>query len=449
MRLRMKFAENKGDFEPDVSPATSVSGASRETASGPRRLRVLISAFACEPYQGSEPEVGWQWAAQMARFHDVTVLTQGKNRANIERALEELRPDQSLPKFIYFDRAKWLQKLRRRPAGLRIYCLLWHRSARHLIRKLHSANRFELMHHVTIAGFRSPTAIWARTVCTVWGPVGGIENFPLQLLPLQHLPTVLHEITRNLHNQVQLLPFNSLSRRVDSMTVTLASTREMQIAFEKLGYAVRVMPTIGLRTCEIPFQPRVPRSGPLKLLFVGNLIALKGVHLAIEALAASGTKATLTLIGSGYLRAAMEKRAGRLGISSRVKFRGRVPREEVIKSYQEFDALLFPCIHDTGGYAGIEAMCQELPVICLDAGGPAIAVQEGSGIKVPIGSRSEVIAGLAAAIRRYDQDRRLLLEHGRNARQVVLRNYDWDKKGEQLSAIYEEAVAKWNSRTDG
>jgi glycosyltransferase involved in cell wall biosynthesis len=431
--------------EPGALAAIDASGGVHPGASGPHRLRVLISAFACEPYQGSEPEVGWQWASQMARFHEVTVLTQSKNRANIERALEELRPHQPLPNFLYFDRAKWLQKLRRRPWGLRIYCMLWHKSARQYIRQLHRAKPFDLMHHVTIAGYRAPTAVWARTACTVWGPVGGIENFPLRLLPLQHLPTLLHETTRNLHNQLQLLPFNSLSRRADAMTVTLASTNEMQTAFEKLGYAVRVMPTIGLRTAEIPFLPRGLRQEPLRLLFVGNLIALKGVHLAVEALAASGTDASLSLVGSGYFQTAIQKRANQLGIGPRVVFQGRLSREKVIEIYREYDALLFPAIHDTGGYACIEAMCQELPVICLDAGGPAIAVQEGSGVKVPVGSRSEIIAGLAAAIRRYDQDRQLLLEHGRNARQTVLRNYDWDKKGEQLSAVYQEAVAKWNS----
>ncbi len=51
------------------------------------RLKVLMSAYACEPGKGSEPEVGWQWAMRMARFHDVTVLTRANNRAAIEPAV--------------------------------------------------------------------------------------------------------------------------------------------------------------------------------------------------------------------------------------------------------------------------------------------------------------------------------------------------------------------------
>src|SRR5207248_4484694 len=128
----------------------------------------------------------------------------------------------------------------------------------------------------------------------------------------------------------------------------------------------------------------------------------------------------------------------------RVKFLGRLPRHEVIEAYPKFDVLVFPSFHDTGGYAVIEAMCNGLPVICLDSGGPAIAVRKDNGVKVPIGSHAAVVAGLSAAIQAYDRDRRLLLEHSRNARQTVLELYDWDKKGEQLALVYKEATSSPN-----
>ena len=107
--------------------------------------------------------------------------------------------------------------------------------------------------------------------------------------------------------------------------------------------------------------------------------------------------------------------------------------------YPEFDVFLFASLHDTGGYAVIEAMFNELPVICLDCGGPAVSVRETCGVKVPLTQRAEVIAGLADGIRQYDQDRQRLAEHGRAAREVVIQEYDWDNKGEQMNRVYEEA----------
>ena len=48
-----------------------------------QRLNVLLSAYACEPGQGSEPEVGWQWALNLAKFHEVTVITRANNREGL------------------------------------------------------------------------------------------------------------------------------------------------------------------------------------------------------------------------------------------------------------------------------------------------------------------------------------------------------------------------------
>src|SRR5262249_16072891 len=159
---------------------------------------------------------------------------------------------------------------------------------------------------------------------------------PLQLLPWSSLPALVAEMGRNLHNAMQRSRFNVLPQRLEATTVTLASTLDMQELFRRLGYKVPLMPTIGLRTADLSYQERVPAQGPLKLLFVGKIIALKGLHLAIDALAASGTDATLTVFGEGPLQGAMERRANRLGLSQRLKFKGRRPREEVLKAYAQF-----------------------------------------------------------------------------------------------------------------
>ena len=51
-------------------------------------MRLLLSAYACEPGRGSEPGVGWNWAIALAALgHDVWVLTRANNRDRIEQAL--------------------------------------------------------------------------------------------------------------------------------------------------------------------------------------------------------------------------------------------------------------------------------------------------------------------------------------------------------------------------
>ena len=64
-----------------------------------RRLRVLLSAYACIPGWGTEPGVGWHTARLMARHHDVWVLTYAGFRRAIEAELAE-RPVPGLH-FVY------------------------------------------------------------------------------------------------------------------------------------------------------------------------------------------------------------------------------------------------------------------------------------------------------------------------------------------------------------
>ena len=45
-----------------------------------RELRVLLSAYTFRPNRGSEPGIGWNVAQDVARHHDIWVLTQDNDR---------------------------------------------------------------------------------------------------------------------------------------------------------------------------------------------------------------------------------------------------------------------------------------------------------------------------------------------------------------------------------
>ena len=71
-------------------------------------MRVLVSAYACEPGKGSEPGVGWNWARMIAQDHETWVLTRSNNRAPIEAALAA-DPQPNL-RFIYVAPPRWLTR---------------------------------------------------------------------------------------------------------------------------------------------------------------------------------------------------------------------------------------------------------------------------------------------------------------------------------------------------
>ena len=231
----------------------------------------------------------------------------------------------------------------------------------------------------------------------------------------------------------------TLRRRAAKATVVIASTQETAGAIARGGIGGKILPTIGIHLRDFPPQ-EAPPADHLRLLFAGRLLYWKGVELALRALHASGANARLDFIGDGRFRKSAEALSSELGLADRVRFRGQIPRAEMLQRYGEYDAMLFPSLHDTGGFVLLEAMATTLPVICLDCAGPALVVTEECGIRVPLGTRADVIAHLATAIRRYAEDPALRRTHGQRARVHVGEHYEWDRKGEAMNTIYEEVL---------
>ncbi len=85
-------------------------------------MKLLLSAYACEPSKGSEPGVGWNWAqALFRRGYNVHVITRSNNRVDIE-SVGKRQPN---PCFHYHDLPKWARFWKYWPGGIYLYYLLW------------------------------------------------------------------------------------------------------------------------------------------------------------------------------------------------------------------------------------------------------------------------------------------------------------------------------------
>ena len=144
-------------------------------------MRILISAYACEPERGSEPGCGWNWSCAAARSHDVWVLTRANNRPGIEVALAAM-PQRRLH-FVYVDLPLWARFWKRGGLGVRIYYVLWQVAAARAARRLHRAHEFDVVHHLTFANMWLPALVCMTRAPFVLGPIAGGQRVPLQLYP--------------------------------------------------------------------------------------------------------------------------------------------------------------------------------------------------------------------------------------------------------------------------
>jgi glycosyltransferase involved in cell wall biosynthesis len=136
------------------------------------------------------------------------------------------------------------------------------------------------------------------------------------------------------------------------------------------------------------------------LAFAGRLGPQKAVGVLLDALA-DAREVTLVIAGDGPERATLERRAGELGLGSRVRFLGSVPREEVLRLFGAADASVLPSAWENFPHTVVEALAVGCPVIATAVGGVPEVVQDGvNGLLVPPGDPEALRDG----IRRFFSD---------------------------------------------
>ncbi len=413
--------------------------ASGRSTEGRARMRVLLSAYACEPHKGSEPGVGWNMARTLARHHDVWVLTRANNRPSIERELSGPGATASGPRFVYYDLPPWARWWKRGQRGVQAYYYLWQIGIYPTAARLHREIGFDLIHHVTFGKYWAPSLLALLPVPFVWGPVGGGESAPKSFWTSFSLRGQVHEGLREAgrwlgeHDRLVRLT----ARR---SALAFAKTESTAERLRRLGARhVHVLSDVGLPLTEIDDLGRLsPASDPpVRFISIGNLLDLKGFHLAIHAFAGCNLRdAQYWIVGEGPARAGLQRLAEAVGCAARITFWGRLPRAETLRRLAASHVLVHPCLHESGGGVCVEAMAVGRPVICLDLGGPALQVTEETGVKVPAGRPRQAVRDLAEAMRRLARDPHLRQRMGEAGRRRSLAMFQWEHKGELLDTMY-------------
>jgi glycosyltransferase involved in cell wall biosynthesis len=105
------------------------------------------------------------------------------------------------------------------------------------------------------------------------------------------------------------------------------------------------------------------------LLSVGNLIELKGHHLAIEALTGLQKNSILVIVGVGPDLASLKELAKARGLTQRVRFVGQVPNEQLKWWYSAADVLVLCSSREGWANVLLESMACGSPVVATNIGG--------------------------------------------------------------------------------
>ena len=417
-------------------------------------MKVFAIAFACEPNRTSEPGVGWNVVGELAKRHELTVLTRCNNRDSIE-AYMAAHPDSPHGKihWEYYDLAEWFHRLKKKiPCGIQLYQELWQRAAAKKYRD--EFRKYDIVHHLTFGSiFFTP---WAAkyTDRLVWGPIGGasgaMEN---AFLKNENLKSRISETFYRFVAWYSFHPLPCAARLRKKCRAILFRTTELASAVKLEPHQLNaVIPETAYAREVIPRQYKTDRH-PLKIMSVGRLIPLKGVKYTIQAFTKfveSGGEGELHIYGGGSLRSELESLTALLTtndqrLSTTIFFHGNVSNSEILATLNLSDVLVHSSFREGGSWTMLEAMAHGVPVICQDRAGMKDMVTADCGFKVAAKTPDNLIEEAAGRLMEYYSNRDLLRTHGAAAQKRVASTYRWEDVANQINEVYSRIVGDENA----
>ncbi|AFY71622.1 glycosyl transferase group 1 [Thalassoporum mexicanum PCC 7367] len=416
-------------------------------------MKVLISAYSCEPGRGSEPGVGWNVAVEAAKHNQVWVLTRPDESGDKIAAALAKEPIPNL-QFVYFNLPLIGSLWRFGSTGaMQAHYYLWQIQAYFVAKRLHQEINFDVIHHVTFVKYSNPSFLALLDLPFVWGPVGGGESAPSTFWQDFGWRSRLYELARATVRSIgERDPFVKVTaQRSAAVRATTADTADR---LHRMGInQVDILPEAGLASSDIDrlaefTLPVATLDQPIRFISMGRLLHWKGFYLAVRAFAAANlTNAEYWLFGEGTDQPRLEAMATELGVADRIKFWGRQPRDLTLAHLGQCHVLVHPSLHDSGGWVCLEAMAAGRPVICLDLGGPAVQVTPATGCKIPAHNPEQVVQDMAAAMVKLANDPELRSQMGEAGKALIKSHHSWEIKGKELAQLYADVAKQYQAKS--
>ena len=148
-------------------------------------------------------------------------------------------------------------------------------------------------------------------------------------------------------------------------------------------------------------------------VFVGYVNKLKGIQDVIKPFSKLSKNNYLMIIGKGPIENELKEKAGKLGISNRILFKGEINPEILPKYLKSSDLMILPTYSEGMPNIMLESMASGLPMILTKVGGiPDVATDENALFHEP-GSEEQIYKSLkkmtedsidCSAMLNYDPD---------------------------------------------
>jgi len=408
---------------------------------------VLVSAYAVNPYHGSEDGMGWNFINQIARFNKVIAVTRENTRPHIEKYMQE-NPSVHYANinFVYYDLPYWMRFWKKGGRGALLYYYMWQYFLPAFVKR--QKLEFDIVHNLNFHNDWTPSRLWVLKKPFVWGPIGHHSKIPKDYILhvygyRQYFTEQLKWMTKKYFWQVDPLLRQTVNHADTVLAMNSSVAKVLQIPEAKV---VR-MPSV---STEAPGE-RLPHisNGKFTILSAGRFVPLKGFDITIKSFArfrsqlptVQQDKVELVLVGDGPYKEQLVKLTEELYIEKQVRFIKWLDREDYKQLYANSHVFLFPS-HEGAGMVVAEALSYGLPVVCFNNDGPGEFVDDSCGITVPYSRYDTSISKFADALNAIYTDPAYFNKLSDGALEAFKNRFDWNLKGEHLRNVYNEVASR-------
>jgi glycosyltransferase involved in cell wall biosynthesis len=414
------------------------------------RLKIMVSAYACEPNKGSEPGVGWHWVLQMAKYFELWVLTRRSNQKNIEIWLDQNKELEQLQyiHFNFYDLPRQLTLWKKKMRGVRLYYNIWQLGANKHITRIMKNNNISIFHLLTYGNALWPISRFGQKQFFIWGPTGGLDIIEPEYTRYYSYKSRFIEWIRRIAVRSLKLNYGFISR-CKNVNLILCKTR-YAINSIPIKYRDKAMICTDVAADIIPRYNQNERvNKTINYITVGKLDAWRGFDLVIEAFSRAYKKNSsirLKIIGKGSEFSKISQIISEFKMEDFITMTGEISLEEYKIEMISCDVVINGCLKEGAVTNAFDCISYGKPLICVDTGGYTRYFTNGYAIVLPRVGRDELIDLLTLSILRlteYEQRRILSLEIQTQAEKI-----SWDTKGKEIKDIIMESITAHKSSVD-
>lgn len=271
------------------------------------------------------------------------------------------------------------------------------------------------------------------------GTVDAKDRFPVEYLSGAKLQTKIFMRIKNAITCWQLQNDERLRKMVKRSSVIISASSNSRDSFNK--YFSIESPLINETGCYVNTNVLEKDKSiyTFDLLWVGKMDFRKQFELALRSFAmAYRSDLRLHVVGGGDISSYQDV-AKNLGVMDNCVWHGAVSHDKVQELMQQSDLFFFTSVAEGTPHVVLEAIGNNLPVLCFDTCGHGDSVNDKVGIKIPLTTPEQSVKDFAEKIEYLYSNRDVLKRMSDNCaeRQEEL---SWDNKARQMVDMYHQIL---------